>query len=859
MNKYWIKQAKGYTAVELVIAMGIAGLVIAATSLFISRGIGSNRQQFEQVLTTENARKQLKTISDTVRDARNRVQDDWLLRAEPNEIMVAANVDNDAEIETVRYFLDGSELKRGVTQPGGEEKVRTVTRGARNLELQENLFTYASSEGNTLEEGQANSANVERIIVSLRVDNNTDQDPGAAQLLVELTSRADSTETARMWPISLNFPQNPEEWDGADGPVEVTITNPETGEQTMTETTIAAINDGRMETYSGGYYVNLNYQSTTDGSDLPGWYTWAGPIFIGSRDGAVITKIDKFLQNELCLGRNMPELLTGCERRWVAAGVEPELYKTYIPIILFRQTNGQLDYVRDISYGIEKEVSPTPEPSATPTPPADDTTCFIEVTAPKNGTVKPPTYKWDLAVYVNGGNPDSNSNEVYYFDNGKYLGSSSLNSGSGYGLNSNSGGFAQGVSINPAPGNHTVIATLNAPPINSPGGQLVVPTTMPGASSCKSEPITFTVSSPSTPTPTPTGSAACTDFAPFLSITTNPMCINKPQLFLPAVMEDINFTGKIDPGLLQYVGITSVSFVSYSDGCPLQPGGQVSGQRQKNWNYTGSNVYDGQLEYSSSDRTQACADNFTIRFQVTYVNKATGKIGNVTAIKTLDPCFMDAWGQPTPAPTPSSSCPVASTPTPTPTPTSNPTSNPTPAPEIANPPTLTWANLGPGCYNPGETFVTNFTLKLPSQNTYNAGYIGPAVIRAVEGYSSAPGITIYSNDPPEPQEQTSAGGTSPNRLTDITATKIHSLTKQQDLIYTVSFHVNELVDSGAGNTRNGPVTIPFKVNYDVKPGLPGGDGILETTSSISRCCHYQPVQCPSGSAPGSFCQAWVCP
>ena len=342
------KATSGVSIIELVIWIAIAGLLLVAMSILLGNGLRSNRFQFEQVLITEDARRQLELMSDTLRDARNDGGNNWLVAAEDNSVTIRGDADFDGVIEQVRYFLDGDDLKRGITELDDTEIVRTVARSIRNSVEGDALFTYYDAEGNQLAASAATATTVERISLQLAVDVSEQQVPGAGEIITEVKPRAEDTQTTRLWPVSLDLPGNPTALGPGGGAVEVTTTNPATNESDAMVITMTDLNDGRVGTYTGDYYTHLNYQDEVSGSYLPNWYAWVGPIVVGTDGTTTFTANEKFTHNQLCLGNTLDLLLVTCSVRQVS---DNGFTKQYFPILTYTQPDGTLDYVRNITYG----------------------------------------------------------------------------------------------------------------------------------------------------------------------------------------------------------------------------------------------------------------------------------------------------------------------------------------------------------------------------------------------------------------------------------------------------------------------------------------------------------------------------
>lgn len=355
---------------EVVVAVGIGALLVAAVSLLVGTGFNRSREQFEQVLTTEDARVQLERMSDTLRAAQNNSDDDWLILAEGHQIQIHANIDDDVEVEKVRYVLEETNLKRAVEQPGESENAQIVARSIRNVEQNQALFVYYDANGSPLDSASANANTVRQIEFTLLVDANEQQEPGIATVRTRITPRVvwDSpNENARLWPVIIQFDEN-------DPPTSnlatVTIEDPTTGTQVSQEqVSIEDLNDGRVRTYEGNEYVNLNFQTGSVGSFLENWYSWIGPIFVGEKDLQAYFTNDQISIDDLrassCIGNTLNNLLANCTERTVENS-ESGFSKTFRPILTYFSDTNE-DYIKDITYG--PPPTPPPTPTLTPTPP----------------------------------------------------------------------------------------------------------------------------------------------------------------------------------------------------------------------------------------------------------------------------------------------------------------------------------------------------------------------------------------------------------------------------------------------------------------------------------------------------------
>lgn len=412
--------SSGMSLIEMMIGIGIGGILIAATSVFFGRGVALNRLQFQQVLITEDARTQLERVTDELRNARNTPAGEWLLVAEDYNVQLYSNVDDDEEYEVVRYFLEDTNLRRGITEQGEDESVRTTARSIQNGDLNRPLFAYFDEGGSQIAAAEATSDNVYKIQITLLVDSNPDRPPGVAEIITVIIPRqkllggTTGSSTESLFPVTLNFPSTPSSGIGGSSSgsdqVSVTITDPSDGTQTTDILPIAQLNDGRLATYIDSYYVNINYQSQVVDGDLPGWYAWIGPIKVGQSGDTEYFETDKMAVSELCTGSDLAVLLTQCEERTVSKG---SFSVTYKPIVTYSESSDR-HYVRDIQFEFDGPTptptptvspTPTPTPTATPTPtPTVTPTPTPTPTPPIDGALLYDNFTGTQASSLNGRN-----------------------------------------------------------------------------------------------------------------------------------------------------------------------------------------------------------------------------------------------------------------------------------------------------------------------------------------------------------------------------------------------------------------------------------------------------------------------
>ena len=146
---------RGFTLLEVMVLVSVLILIVIAivsATRFVYRG---QRFAFEQADATRSARI---GIERAVRDLREAAYADDgaypIFAMSTSTITFYSDFDNDQSIERVRYFLDGTDFKKGVVEASGDppayvssEVISIVSDNTRNAEINTPLFTFYDKVG----------------------------------------------------------------------------------------------------------------------------------------------------------------------------------------------------------------------------------------------------------------------------------------------------------------------------------------------------------------------------------------------------------------------------------------------------------------------------------------------------------------------------------------------------------------------------------------------------------------------------------------------------------------------------------------------------------------------------------------
>lgn len=104
---------------EISIAAAIFLTVVLLAGDFIIKGFRSTTFGSEQETAIQNARRGMEIMTKEIRGTNNSERSDYPLSTiEDNDLVYYSDIDDDGQMERVRYFLDDTLLKKITTPPG---------------------------------------------------------------------------------------------------------------------------------------------------------------------------------------------------------------------------------------------------------------------------------------------------------------------------------------------------------------------------------------------------------------------------------------------------------------------------------------------------------------------------------------------------------------------------------------------------------------------------------------------------------------------------------------------------------------------------------------------------------------------
>lgn len=113
--------ANGFTLIEVSISVAVLVIITVLASNFVVDGLNIQRYVSEQNDAVVESRKALETMSGELREMVAADTGAYPIESvSEQEIVFYSDVDNDNYTERIRYYLDGTNLKRSIIEPTGD-------------------------------------------------------------------------------------------------------------------------------------------------------------------------------------------------------------------------------------------------------------------------------------------------------------------------------------------------------------------------------------------------------------------------------------------------------------------------------------------------------------------------------------------------------------------------------------------------------------------------------------------------------------------------------------------------------------------------------------------------------------------
>lgn len=168
----------------MIVVLGIFTMTMIAVTSSILYFYRSNTYSVEQVSAIFSGRKGIENFTRDIREATYAEDGAYPIAAiGTSTVTFYADVDEQSDVERVRYFLDAGNLKRGVVKASGSplaytgaESISIMSEYVRNLEKGVNMFSYQTATGTAIT-STTTTQQVRFVLISLIVNVNPNRLP----------------------------------------------------------------------------------------------------------------------------------------------------------------------------------------------------------------------------------------------------------------------------------------------------------------------------------------------------------------------------------------------------------------------------------------------------------------------------------------------------------------------------------------------------------------------------------------------------------------------------------------------------------------------------------------------------------
>ncbi len=141
---------KGFSLMEMLVTIFVFGLTMIVLGNFIVSSYQYYNYNFQEISAINEARRGVEIMVKEIREAKTAEDGSYpLAQAGDLQFIFYSDVNHDGATERVRYFLDGTNLKKGVTPPSGDppqynlanEQISILSKYVRNG-APSPIFTY---------------------------------------------------------------------------------------------------------------------------------------------------------------------------------------------------------------------------------------------------------------------------------------------------------------------------------------------------------------------------------------------------------------------------------------------------------------------------------------------------------------------------------------------------------------------------------------------------------------------------------------------------------------------------------------------------------------------------------------------
>lgn len=178
------KNQLGFTLIEIVVAVAILGIVSIIFGNYVTQSYRTIRFINEFNDAVESGKKGTRVMNKELRESNQAANGAYVINAASDqELIFFSDIDNDGQTERIHYFLQGTNLQKGVIEPTGnpaiytgQETITTISPYIANSAVP--LFTYYD-QSNSLLTAPINLALIKLVHTHLEINVTPERAPNS--------------------------------------------------------------------------------------------------------------------------------------------------------------------------------------------------------------------------------------------------------------------------------------------------------------------------------------------------------------------------------------------------------------------------------------------------------------------------------------------------------------------------------------------------------------------------------------------------------------------------------------------------------------------------------------------------------
>lgn len=186
MHAEFSTHTRGLSLLETIVWIGMFGMAMVSISSAMLYFYRTSTYAMQEASAVTSAQHGIDTMVRTIREAAYASNGAYpIVSFAANDVVFYADVDSDSAIEKVHYYVQGTNLYEGITNPTGDpltysgsETAAAIAGDVRNLSQSINAFTYYDASGIEIT-NYANISGLRFVTANIAVDVDVNKPPAS--------------------------------------------------------------------------------------------------------------------------------------------------------------------------------------------------------------------------------------------------------------------------------------------------------------------------------------------------------------------------------------------------------------------------------------------------------------------------------------------------------------------------------------------------------------------------------------------------------------------------------------------------------------------------------------------------------